>query len=104
MKRMLFKKGDSVKVINPNNHFFDKCAKVIMFDGFTDKYLLQFNDGYKTEMYDYDIVRNLSAEEQKKLNKAFILQLADWALEIGDKAYFMKVTGRLKYYEGVEIK
>jgi uncharacterized protein YpiB (UPF0302 family) len=94
-----FKKGDMVKVINPNNHFYDEVAEILMFDEREGKYLLQFNNGYKCSMYPYDLVRHLSHKEQRKLQKAHLLQLADLALAWNDEDWFNKITKRLKDFK-----
>ncbi|MEW9669138.1 hypothetical protein [Ammoniphilus sp. 3BR4] len=97
--KVRFKKGDMVRVINPNNHFFDEVAEILMFDEFTNKYLLQFNNGYKCEMYHYDLVKYLSHKEQKALQKAHLFQLADLALNVNDRDWFERITKRLKDFK-----
>lgn len=95
-----FKKGDMVKVINPNNNFYDETAEIIMFDEDTNKYLLQFNNGRKCEMYHYNLVKHLSHREQRQLQKAHLLQLADLALSCNDKEWFDRIGKRLKDFKG----
>jgi uncharacterized protein YpiB (UPF0302 family) len=97
--KVRFRKGDMVKVINPNNHFYDEVAEILMFDEFTNKYLLQFNNGYKCEMYHYDLVKHLSHKEQRSLQKAHLFQLADLALNLKDKDWFEKISKRLKDFK-----
>ncbi len=93
-----FKKGDAVRCINPNKHFFDEAAEVLMFDQFTNKYLLEFNNGYKCEMDHHDIAKCLSQKEQRELQRAHLFQLADLTLDISDPEWFNSIVKRLKSF------
>lgn len=95
-----FKKGDMVRVINPNNHFYNEVAEILMFDVFTSKYLLQFNNGYKAEMYHYDLAKYLTYKEQRELHKAQLFQLADLALNVKDREWFEEIAKRLRGFKG----
>ncbi|RKD24635.1 hypothetical protein BEP19_09685 [Ammoniphilus oxalaticus] len=97
--KVRFKKGDMVRVINPNNHFFNEVAEILLFDVFTNKYLLQFNNGYKSEMYHYDLAKYLTYREQRALQKAHLFQLADLALNVKDREWFDEIAKRLKDYK-----
>jgi uncharacterized protein YpiB (UPF0302 family) len=97
--KVRFKKGDTVKVVNPNNHFYDEVAEILLYDEFTNKYLLQFQNGYKCEMYHYDLVRHLSLKEQRALQKAQLFQMADLALNMKDKEWFDDIARRLKQFK-----
>lgn len=91
MKTMVrFKKGDMVRIVNPNNHFYDEVAEVLMFDQFTNKYLLQFNNGYKCEMYHYDMVKHFTRSETRDLQLVHLDNIINIALDIGDKDWFDK--------------
>jgi hypothetical protein len=94
--KIRFKKGDIVRVINPNNHFYDEVAEILMFDEFTNKYLLQFHNGYKCEMYHYDLVKQLSQKEQLSLKKAHLFQMADLALNLKDREWFEDIAERIR--------
>lgn len=91
-KIALFRKGQEVKVINENSRFFDEIAIVLMFDNQTGRYLLEIkSNDYKIEVFDYDIVAHLNHTQELNLLRSQFNTLAQFAVEIGDKTWFLEI-------------
>lgn len=95
---MRFKKGDFVRVINPEHHLYNETGEVKYFDEDTIQYIIEFNNG-RHFIYSYDIAKRLFFGEFKEVKIGQIKQMIDLALLWNDKEWFLELTNELKAEE-----
>lgn len=91
----IFKYGEMARVIDSNNHFFEDLVEVrdVSYDGY--RYVVESSNGHRFELYYYQLAKHFKHKDARDLHIQQLHQMADIALDTGDRNWFMKITKQL---------
>lgn len=80
--------GQRVQIVNPVSFYHEEFGSIIAYDAPTDKYVVRLDIGYVIAISFSDVIKQLNKEELTEVYKGQLMQIADLALQYGDKEWF----------------